>query len=29
MLVDNPSLDLLLGFEKDNIEARRVKTYIR
>jgi hypothetical protein len=29
MLADDLSLDLLLGFEKDNVEARRVKTYIR
>ncbi|KAK7177855.1 hypothetical protein PSPO01_16098 [Paraphaeosphaeria sporulosa] len=29
MLADDPSLHCLLGFEKDNVESRPVKTYIR
>jgi hypothetical protein len=29
MLADDPSLDYLLGFEKDKVESRPVKTYIR
>ncbi|KAF3036748.1 hypothetical protein E8E11_006095 [Didymella keratinophila] len=29
MLADDPSLDYLLGFEKDKVESRPAKTYIR
>lgn len=29
ILADDPSLSYLLGFEKDNVESRPVKTYIR